>query len=232
MNLAIFDLDNTLLDGDSDYLWARFLIDRGIVDGQEYEEKNQYFYDQYKKGTLDIGEFLDFQLQPLGRFPVAQLDAWHHEFMRDYIRPIMLPAARALIAEHKARQHTLLIITATNRFVTAPIAEAFGIEHLLATEVEFKDGRYTGRSTGIPCFQQGKVTRLEQWLTQWPAPPRHSWFYSDSHNDIPLLEKVDTPVVVDGDDTLLAHARRHGWRTISLRTDPAPGDSALPTAPR
>ena len=231
MNLAIFDLDNTLLAGDSDYLWARFLIERGIVDGKDYEAKNQHFYEQYKKGVLDIQEFLRFQLRPLSLFPMAQLDAWHKEFMQDYIVPIMLPAARSLIAEHKARKHTLLIITATNRFVTAPIAEAFGIAHLLATEVEVQNGRYTGRSTGIPCFQEGKVLRLQHWLEQWPNAPEHSWFYSDSHNDLPLLEKVDTPVVVDGDDRLREHAQQHDWKIISLR-EPGEHNFGLPDETR
>ena len=217
MSLAIFDLDNTLLGGDSDYLWGRFLVEQNIVDGEFYERENQRFYDEYKAGTLDIFEFLEFSLAPLARHDMAQLQSWHAEFMSGKIAPIMLPAARALLDKHRAQGDTLLIITATNHFVTAPIAEALGVDHLLATDPELVDGRYTGKVTGIPCFKEGKVQRLEQWLANTGNNLADSWFYSDSHNDLPLLEQVTHPVAVDPDETLASHAEMKGWPIISLR---------------
>ncbi len=219
MALALFDLDNTLLGGDSDYLWGRFLVEQGIVDGDHYEAENQRFYDQYKAGTLDIQAFLAFSLRPLAEHPPAQLHAWREDFLTRMIDPIVLPQARALVDRHRAAGDTLLIITATNRFVTAPIAARFGIEHLIATEVEMDGERYTGRSTGIPCFKDGKVRRLQQWLDAQQGSLDGSWFYSDSHNDLPLLEQVTHAVAVDPDDRLAREARARGWRIISLRED-------------
>lgn len=224
MALVLFDLDNTLLGGDSDYLWGRFLVEQGIVDGAEYEEQNQQFYDQYKAGTLDIQEFLAFSLRPLAEHPPAELHAWREQFLTDLIDPFVLPEAIALVERHRQQGDTLVIITATNRFVTAPIAARFGITHLIATEVEMDGERYTGRSTGIPCFQHGKVERLEQWLGEHTVDLSSSWFYSDSHNDLPLLEQVTNPVAVDPDDKLAQQARTRGWPLISLRqgwTSPA-----------
>lgn len=222
--LALFDLDNTLLGGDSDYLWGRFLIEQGLVDGAAYERQNQAFYDQYKAGSLDIQAFLAFSLQPLAAHPVAQLHAWRETFVSRMIEPIILPAARALVEKHRAQGDLPVIITATNRFVTAPIAERFAIEHLIATEVEMNGARYTGRSIGIPCFQAGKVARLQQWLATQHQSLQGSWFYSDSHNDLPLLECVDHPVAVDPDDSLAQQARARGWPIITLRQDwAAPG---------
>jgi HAD superfamily hydrolase (TIGR01490 family) len=215
--LALFDLDNTLLGGDSDYLWGRFLVEQGIVDGDAYEQQNQVFYDQYKAGTLDIQAFLAFSLRPLAAHPPAQLYAWREEFLNRLIDPILLPAARALVERHRHAGDTPVIITATNRFVTAPIAARFGIEHLIATEAEMDGERYTGRSVGVPCFQGGKVERLQQWLDEHGAGLDGSWFYSDSHNDLPLLEQVEHPVAVDPDDRLALHARSRGWSVISLR---------------
>jgi HAD superfamily hydrolase (TIGR01490 family) len=217
--LALFDLDNTLLGGDSDYLWGRFLVEQGIVDGDSYERENQRFYDQYKAGTLDIQAFLAFSLRPLAEHPPARLHGWREQFLTRLIDPIVLPDARALVEKHRAQGDTLVIITATNRFVTAPIASRFGIEHLIATEVEMDGERYTGRSTGIPCFKDGKVQRLQYWLREQQAELNGSWFYSDSHNDLPLLEQVAHPVAVDPDDTLAQHARKRGWPVISLRQD-------------
>ena len=217
MALALFDLDNTLLGGDSDYLWGRFLVEQGIVDGDAYEQQNQIFYDQYKAGTLDIQAFLAFSLRPLATHPPAQLYAWREEFLTRLIDPIVLPEARALVQRHRAAGDTPVIITATNRFVTAPIAARFGIEHLIATEAEMNGERYTGRSVGIPCFQSGKVERLQQWLREQGGDLVDSWFYSDSHNDLPLLERVAHPVAVDPDDKLAQYARRRGWPVMSLR---------------
>lgn len=217
MTLALFDLDNTLLGGDSDYLWGRFLVEQGIVDGVNYERENLRFYKEYLAGTLDIYEFLRFQLRPLAEHDIDTLHRWREQYLARMIEPIILPAARALLQEHRAKGHTLVIITATNRFITGPIAEALGVEHLIATEPEMKDGRYTGGVSGIPCFREGKVVRLRQWLGQHGETLEGSWFYSDSHNDLPLLEMVSNPVAVDPDKTLALHAEKAGWPIISLR---------------
>ncbi|HET7596692.1 MAG TPA: HAD family hydrolase [Burkholderiales bacterium] len=217
MRLALFDLDNTLLAGDSDFEWAQFLIEQGVIDGEVYEARNQEFYDQYKAGTLDIHEFLDFQLKPLSRHSRTQLDRWHAEFMARKILPLIRESARALVARH--RGDLCAIVTATNSFVTRPIANAFGIEHLVATEPETRDGRFTGAVVGTPCFREGKVVRLEAWLAERGRTLdsfRESWFYSDSLNDLPLLERVTHPTAVDPDTTLLAHATAQGWPIITL----------------
>ena len=215
--LVLFDLDNTLLAGDSDFEWAQFLIEQGVLDREVYEARNQQFYDQYKAGTLDILEFLNFQLKPLSRHPRAQLDAWHREFMQRKIRPLMRGKARALVESH--RRDLCAVISATNSFVTAPIASEFGIENLIATEPEQVNGSFTGGVSGIPCFREGKVARLDAWLAARDAKLAsypESWFYSDSLNDLPLLERVTHPVAVDPDPTLREHAGRKGWRIISL----------------
>jgi HAD superfamily hydrolase (TIGR01490 family) len=219
MRLALFDLDNTLLAGDSDFEWAQFLIDQGVLDREVYEARNQEFYDQYKAGTLDIHAFLDFQLKPLARHTRAQLDDWHARFMTTRILPIIAPGTPALLARHA--EDTCLIVTATNSFVTAPIARHLGIEHLIATEPErLPDGEFSGGVAGLPSFREGKVARLEGWLAErglaW-ADVEASWFYSDSLNDLPLLERVDHPVAVDPDATLRAHAEARAWPVISLR---------------
>lgn len=220
MNLALFDLDNTLLIGDSDFEWAQFLIEEGVLDRELFEAKNQAFYEQYKAGTLDIHEFLDFQLKPLSRHSRKVLDGWHEEFMRRKVRPMMGQAARDLVAQHRRAGDICVIITATNSFVTAPIAREFGVEHLIATEPEQKNGEFTGGVAGVPSFREGKVARLEGWMAQrgWSwSSFAGSCFYSDSLNDLPLLLKVKNPVAVDPDTTLRAHAEQHGWRIISLR---------------
>ena len=217
MALAIFDLDNTLLAGDSDYLWGRFLARKGIVDGDVYERENLRFYEEYKAGQLDIYEFLSFSLAPLAKTEPALLQSLHREFMQTDIAPIILPAGRELLQKHRDMGDTLLIITATNRFVTAPIAEELGVENLLATEPEQLDGRYTGRVTGTPTFKEGKVKRLHEWLAATHHSLDGSWFFSDSLNDIPLLEIVTHPVAVDPDDTLAQHAEMRGWPIMSLR---------------
>ena len=222
MGLAIFDLDNTLLGGDSDYLWGRFLVEQGLVDGERYERENQRFYDAYRAGTLDIMEFLAFSLRPLAEHDMATLRAWHQRFMREKIDGILLPAAKRLVEDHRRRGDTLMIITATNRFVTAPIAARFGIDNLLATEPERAGDRYTGGVSGIPCFREGKVQRLEAWLREHGQTLADSTFYSDSHNDLPLLEQVSHPVAVDPDDGLLQQARRRGWDIITLRRGDRP----------
>jgi len=217
VSLAIFDLDNTLLAGDSDYLWGEFLVEKGIVDGEAYRLANERFYEQYREGQLDIAEFLYFALKPLADNEPERLYAWREEFVEEKIKPILLPAAREVVEKHREAGDLLLVITATNRFVTEPIVKLYGIEHLIATTPEFRDGRYTGRFEGTPCFQAGKVTRLDEWLEQNDHALQDSWFYSDSHNDLPLLTKVSNPVAVDPDETLLSFAQEKGWPVISLR---------------
>ncbi|MDT8406022.1 MAG: HAD family hydrolase [Methylococcales bacterium] len=217
MALAIFDLDNTLLAGDSDYLWGEFLIEQGRVDAEQYRRQNERFYQDYRNGSLDIMAFLRFALQPLAAHSISELHAWRDQFIDQKIKPIMLPKAAGLIERHRADGDTLMVITATNRFVTEPIVSAYGIDHLLATEPEFKDGRYTGEVAGVPCFQHGKVIRLNAWLAEQQQTLAGSWFYSDSINDVPLLSKVSHPVAVDPDDHLQQHAKTAGWPVISLR---------------
>lgn len=217
MSLAIFDLDNTLLRGDSDYAWGQFLIERGVVDGEHYREANDRYYAQYHAGTLDIMEFLAFALRPLATHDRATLDAWHEEYMRNKVRPMITDEARALVERHRAAGDTLMIITATNSFVTGPIAREFGVPHLLATEPEVRAGRFTGKVAGIPCFREGKVKRLDGWLREHGENLAGSWFYSDSHNDLPLLERVAHPVAVNPDESLAGTARSRGWSIIELR---------------
>ncbi len=217
MPLAIFDLDNTLLSGDSDYLWGQFLCDRGVVDRERYEEANRRFYEDYEQGRLDIMAFLAFSLRPLAENDPEALERWRAEFVEQRIRPLVGEPARALVERHREAGDTLLIVTATNSFVTRPIADLFGIEHLIATEPERIDGRFTGRVAGTPSFREGKVQRLEEWLARTGHELTGATFYSDSHNDLPLLQRVERPVAVDPDDALRAHAERAGWPVISLR---------------
>ena len=219
MKLVLFDLDNTLLDGDSDYEWAQFLIEQGALERAEYEHRNQAFFDQYKSGTLDIYAFLDFQLAPLAQFPRTQLDAWHRQFMKQKILPKISAAARQLVGQSIQAGNLCAIVTATNSFVTTPIAREFGVAHLVATEPEQIDGRFTGKVAGTPCFREGKITRVDQWLAaqgkRWSDFPE-SWFYSDSHNDLPLLERVSHPVAVRPDHPLGKAAKERGWKVITL----------------
>jgi len=215
VTLAIFDLDNTLLRGDSDYEWGRFLVSQGVVDSEVYERENQRFYDDYKAGRLDIYGFLKFALKPLADNPLEQLHDWHRQFMQDQGLKMITPGARALVDKHRQQGDTLLVITATNRFVTEPIVREFGIDNLLATEPELVNGRYTGEVAGTPCFQQGKVERLHQWLQQHGESLDGSWFYTDSHNDLPLLREVEHPVAVNPDTQLQAEAEKLGWPIIA-----------------
>ena len=219
-NLALFDLDNTLLAGDSDYNWSLFLINQGLLDAKTHQERNEQFYLDYKNGHLDIYKFLEFQLKPLSQHPVKFLDALHLKFMDQVIRPMMTKKAQNLVDKHKAQGDLCLIITATNSFVTKPIANAYGIENLIGTDPEMLDGQYTGGVTGVPSFQEGKVTRINQWLAargQTLSSFETSYFYSDSHNDLPLMKLVTNPVAVDADATLTEYAQQQGWSHISLR---------------
>jgi len=216
MPLAIFDLDNTLLAGDSDYLWGKFLVDQGEVDGEVYETTNQHFYDDYKTGTLDIFAFLSFSLEPLTRLSDERLAELQNQYINDVIQPLISPNALSLVNQHREAGDTLLIITATNHFITAPIAKLFGIENLLATDPEIIDGRYTGKVAGTPCYQKGKVTRLKRWLEEHDQNLTDSCFYSDSHNDLPLLLQVKHPVAVDPDDVLRQYAEDNDWKILQL----------------
>ncbi len=217
MAVALFDLDNTLLAGDSDYLWGVFLVTQGIVDGEYYETENNRFYQEYKEGVLDIYEFLRFSLRPLRDNDPEQMRRLRATFIQQCIDPIIPDASLKLIARHRDAGDQLVIITATNSFVTSPIAERLGVHHLIATDPEVIEGQYTGNVAGEPCFREGKVKRLHRWLTENDMNLEDSWFYSDSHNDIPLLEEVQNPVAVDADEILSALARERGWPEISLR---------------
>ena len=217
MELAIFDLDNTLLGGDSDYLWGRFLGENGYVDQDLHEKRNKAFYEDYQKGCLDIHAFAKFQFQPLATNTMQTLQGWRQRFIDEKIRPIVLPKALELVKFHRNKRHELLIITATNRFISAPIAELFGITHLIATELEMRCGAYTGKLSGVPAFAENKVIRLQAWLKERGQHINSSWFYSDSHNDLALLEHVTYPIAVDPDEILRHEAKKHDWQVISLR---------------
>ncbi|GLS25325.1 HAD family hydrolase [Marinibactrum halimedae] len=217
MSLAIFDLDNTLIGGDSDHSWGEFLVERNFVSPDIYKEANDRFYREYQNGTLDIHEYLGFALKPLSRIAPEELENLRVAFMKEKIHPLELPKARALIEKHRHNGDDLLIITATNDFITTPIAQWLNIPNLLATTAEINNGRYTGCVAGTPCFQEGKVTRLNEWLKAYEGNLEGSFFYSDSANDIPLLAKVENPVAVDPDERLSAHAEANQWPIISLR---------------
>jgi HAD superfamily hydrolase (TIGR01490 family) len=217
MRLAIFDLDNTLLAGDSDYLWGQFMVEQGHVDSVWYERENRRYYDLYKAGTLDILEFCAFSMQPLTQHTPEQLYAWRRQFLREKIEPVIAPGTPALLERHRAQGDRLLITTATSRFITEPIAELLNVDDLIATDPEILDGRYTGRVAGIPNFQEGKVQRLQLWREQQATRFTGATVYSDSRNDLPLLLLADVAVAVDPDEVLRAEALRRGWPVISLR---------------
>lgn len=231
MNLAVFDLDHTLLAGDSDYLWGRFLVEHGLVDGERYEQANRRFYEDYRAGTLDIHAFASFSLEPLKRLPPELLLRLRQTFVEQRVAPIVATGTPALLARHRRAGDALLITTATNRFITEPIAALLGVPALLATEPERDGDRFTGRLLGIPNFRAGKVARLEQWLAAQPRRFDRIYAYSDSHNDLPLLERADHPVAVDPDPMLRAEAQRRGWAVISLRTPAPEGAAGAPPTP-
>ena len=222
MRLAIFDLDNTLIAGDSDHGWGEFMVAEGLVDAVEYKRANDQFYADYERGELDLQAYLNFSLAPLTQYTLEELDALHQKFQQVVIAPMRLPQAEALLATHRANCDYLLIITSPNSFITRPIAASLGVDHILATDAELIDDRYTGKMTGTPCFQEGKITRLHQWLETakdhgFDGDLTDCYFYSDSINDLPLMEVVDNPVAVDPDDALRHHAQQQGWPVISLR---------------
>lgn len=218
--LALFDLDHTLLTGDSDHLWGQYLIDQGLVERETHQRRNDAFYEDYKAGRLDMAAYTAFALEPLVSLGTAALLPLRERFIRNVIEPIVAPSAPALLERHRMAGDTLVIITATNAFITAPIAEMLGVDDLLATEPEVIDGRYTGRIQGTPCYQDGKRVRLEQWRAQQAEKYSRLVFYSDSHNDLPLLRHVDEAIAVDPDAKLLAEANKAGWPVISLREPP------------
>ena len=217
MKLALFDLDNTLIAGDSDCLWGEFLTEQGYVDSEAYQAGHEKFYEEYVAGTMNIYAFLEFQLKVLADNDRAQLEEWRKKYIESKIKPIMLPKAIELIEKHCEQGHELLIITATNRFITEPIANAFKIDNLIACEPEEIDGQYTGKVSGTPSYAEGKVTRLNDWLENHEQSFDETWFYSDSHNDIPLLKEVDHAIAVDADEILIAEAKKQNWSVISLR---------------
>ncbi len=219
MTLALFDLDNTLLSDDSDYRWGQFLVDRQLIDSEEHSKKNKAFYQQYADGVLDIHEFCAFSFEFLSSKSMSELALLHEDFMQTQIQQVMSNKSKALIAQHKAMGHTLMVITATNSFVTRPIVTAFGIDNLIATEPKIENGRYTTKIDGTPSFKEGKVTRLNAWLAENDETLEDSYFYSDSHNDLPLLEIVTNPIAVDPDPKLEAVAKAQGWDIISLIDD-------------
>ena len=216
MALALFDLDNTLLAGDSEHAWGEFLIEIGAVDEETFRAENDRLYEEYLAGTLDIYESIRFQLGPLMEHSPDTLRRWQVEFMDSRIAPMITPASVDLVERHRAAGDDLAIITASNSFVTRPIADRFGVRELLAVELERVDGRYTGQVLGTPTFREGKVLRLREWLEGNGRTLKDSHFYSDSHNDLPLLELVDYPVTVDPDPRLRAHAEASGWPILSL----------------
>lgn len=218
MNLAIFDLDNTLLKGDSDYLWGEFLSENNYVDGEKHSKKQDRYYNDYVAGTIDIIAFTKFQFHCLANNDIATLRTWRQNFITEKIQPIILDKAVALIESHRAKNNTLLIITATNSFITQPIAKLLNIDNLIATEPKITNGQYSGEVQGIPSFAEGKVIRYQQWLQANNLDhPKQSYFYSDSHNDLPLLKEVSHPIVVDPDNKLRIEAKKQGWKIISLR---------------
>lgn len=220
MRLTLFDLDHTLLAGDSDYGWGRFAVRHGLVDAREYERKNAWFYAAYQAGNLDQAAYLAFCLEPLARYSMGELDAWHRKFMAETIEPLMTAPGRLLVQARLRAGDLVAIVTSTNSFITRPIARAYHVEHLIATDPEVRDGRYTGRVSGIPAFREGKVARLHAWLGQRGERLddfAQSWFYSDSTNDMPLLEAVTHPVAVDPDQELRRIAEQRGWTIITLR---------------
>jgi HAD superfamily hydrolase (TIGR01490 family) len=217
VTLAIFDLDGTLLNGDSDYTWGQFLVEKGLVDSQDYKRANDKFFEEYQAGTLDIHEYLAFSLEPLTKFSREELTKLHNTFMQEKVQPMMQEKANALLKHHKDQGHFLLMITATNQFVTGPIGDALGMDHIIAPVPEIINDHYTGKIVGVPSFQAGKVTRLNDWLAETGHTMEGSYFYSDSRNDLPLLELVTHPIAVDADETLTKVAKDRGWQHISLR---------------
>jgi HAD superfamily hydrolase (TIGR01490 family) len=216
VSLALYDLDNTLLAGDSEHAWCEFLVEQDVLYGEDVRSENERLYSEYLAGTLDIQESVEFQLKFLVKHSPENLRQWREDFMASRVEPMITEAALELVEGHRDAGHDLAIVTASNSFVSEPIAERFGIPTLLAIELEHHEHRFTGRVLGIPTFREGKVTRLAEWMRETGRTFEGSYFYSDSHNDLPLLELVDNPVVVDPDPTLSAHAEAKDWLVLRL----------------
>ena len=217
MTLAIFDLDHTLLDGDSDYLWGEYMVEKRIVDAAEYRRRNRVFYEEYQRGELDNERYLEFALEPLTHHPVEDLYAWREDYVKNWIEPIVAPGAAGLLQQHRRQGHELLIISATNLFITEPIAALLQVPNILSTEPEIVNNRFTGRYLGTPTYREGKVTVLRDWLERSGHDLEGSFFYSDSINDRALLELVENPVAVHPDEELKKIAESRGWKIIDLR---------------
>ncbi|ETN93449.1 HAD hydrolase, family IB [Gammaproteobacteria bacterium MOLA455] len=217
MALAIFDLDNTLISGDSDHSWGEFLVSEQLVDAQQFKKTNDQFYADYVAGSLDIFAYLEFSLQPLTEMSMAELDKLHKRFMQQVIAPMQLAKAKALLQQHRDTGDRLLIITSTNRFIVEPICHSLGVTEILATDAQIVDGRYSGKIEGVPTYKEGKVVRLNAWLAEQRETLEGSWFYSDSINDLPLLLEVDHAVAVDPCPALQEIAAQKHWQIISLR---------------
>jgi HAD superfamily hydrolase (TIGR01490 family) len=217
MALAIFDLDHTLLNGDSDYLWGEYMVANKIVDADVYQRENKAFLDDYLRGNLDNEVYLKFALKPLTQYPIDRLHAWRSDYVSHWIKPIVAKGTEALLDKHRAQGDELIIISATNLFITAPIAELLGIDQILSTEPEIIDNQYTGRYLGTPTFKEGKVTVLNEWLKNSNHTLNNSYFYSDSINDLPLLEQVSIPIVVNPDEKLSIVAQSRNWQILDLR---------------
>lgn len=218
MDLALFDLDYTLLDGDSDFSWGEFLCEIGAVDST-YKKRNRDFYAAYRHGELSITEYIKFALQPLAQNNMQQLLDWRQRFLIEKIKPMITSKAIKLVRRHQNTGDFIAIITSTNSFIASPIAEMFGIETVIATEAELIEGRFSGEIIGEPCFQTGKIRCLQQWLVKNELSYQKSWFYSDSINDLPLLSWVDRPVVINGDAALVKHAAKNNWIRLSLKQE-------------
>lgn len=216
MTLAIFDLDHTLINGDSDYLWGEYMVEHGIVDEQAFRQRNTDFYHDYQRGTLDNDKYLDFALEPLTHYSLDELYSWRADYVEKWIKPLIAPGAAAVLEDHRQRGHELMMISATHLFVCEPIAGLLGMDTVLATEPEIVDQRYTGRFLGTPTYQQGKVTRLREWLVDSHHDLNGSFFYSDSLNDLALLEQVENPITVNPDEQLKVIAEERGWKMIDL----------------
>ena len=216
MTLAIFDLDHTLINGDSDHLWGEYMVENGIVDEQAYRQRNDVFYQDYQRGTLDNDQYLAFALEPLTHYSIDELHAWRADYVEKWIRPLIAPGTARLLDEHHHSNHQLMIISATNLFVSEPIGQMLGVTTVLATEPEIIANRYTGRFLGTPTYQQGKVTVLKEWIANNNQDLGGAYFYSDSLNDLALLEQVDNPVTVNPDDDLKLIAEARAWKIIDL----------------
>ena len=217
MALALFDLDETLISGDSDYEWGAHLVSIGKVDAEYYASENERFYQDYLNGTLDVFAFLKFALRPLAENSYQELCQWRDEYIEERIKPIIKPKALDLVNKHRDAGDHLVIVTATNQFITEPTKEMFDIHDLIATLPEMVDGKFTGNVKGTPSYGPGKVTRLKEWLENNNHSLEGSYFYSDSRNDIPLLELVNHPIVVDADEKLTSHAIKNNWQQLELK---------------